>query len=175
MNDFIADLDPSCSKDQVQLNEEMQNYIWISPLEALKLPLQRECRALIEKCFEKKSLCLLGIQQYQIPCIIGLNLHERLFEQTICIDAKIKVDLSSALISRNLKDSVDYVLIAKLCHELARQNKYFLLEILASDILDEALNRFKAVWAWVRVQKPGAIPNAACAFVEMERHRERGK
>lgn len=179
MNDFIADLDPTYSKDQVELNDEAYTFLWISPKEALALPLHHECRVLIEwylshlDKYSKTSLGIIGIHQYQIPCIIGIYPEERQRAQTITIDAKIKVDFSNCLASGQMQDSVDYVLIAKLCVELTNKKEYFLLETLASDILDECLHRFPAVWAWVRIQKPSAISGAAYAFVELERNSKR--
>lgn len=45
---FIAHLAAGCQKEDVQLNEEHQNHIWVSPEEALKLPLNDLTRVLIE-------------------------------------------------------------------------------------------------------------------------------
>lgn len=175
MNDFIADLDPSCPKEQVQLNDEAYAFIWIAPRQALNLPLHHECRVLIEwhiAHLNRPSYGILGIHQHQIACIVGVYPQEREHEQTLIVDAKIKLDLSRCLASDQVQDTADYVLIAQLCTELAQQKKYFLLENLASDILDECIRRFQAVWAWVRIQKPTAIPSAAYAYVELERCRE---
>lgn len=117
----------------------------------------------------KENLGILGIHQYQVPCIIGVYPEERQREQMLIIDAKIKVDLSRCLVSGQFQDTIDYAQIAQICMELTQQRQYFLLEILASDILDECLRRFEILWVWVRIQKPSAIPNAAYAFVELER------
>lgn len=177
MNDFIADLDPACSKNDVQLNDEAYTFLWISPQKALHLPLHRECRILIEWYLystiqQRKlqtSLGILGIRQHRISCLIGVYPEERQSEQLLIIDAKIKVDLSRCLASDQVKDTIDYVAIANVCTELAQKRHYFLLETLASDILEECLSRFQALWAWVCIQKPSAISSAACAFVELER------
>ncbi len=48
MNDFIADLHLSYSKQQVQLNDEAHAFIWVAPQQALHLALHKECRVLIE-------------------------------------------------------------------------------------------------------------------------------
>lgn len=180
MNDFIADLDPTCSKEQVKLNDEAYIYEWVAPHQALKLPLHRECRILIEWYlthavpYAKASFGILGIHQHQIKCIIGVYPEERQREQTLFVDVKIKLDLSATLASGRVEDTVDYVLLAQLCTQLAEQNKYFLLETFAFDILDQCIQRFSAVWAWVRIQKPSAISTAAYAYVEFERYREKG-
>ncbi len=179
MNDFIADLDPSCSKEGVRLNDEAYMYEWVSPQLALKLPLHRECRILIDwyldhkDSLSKPSFGVIGIHQHQINCIVGIYSEERQQEQTLFVDAKIKLNLSRCLASGQMQDTVDYVLLAQLCTQLAQQNQYLLLETFASDILNQCLERFNAVWAWVRIQKPAAIPTAAYAYVELERYREK--
>lgn len=182
MNDFIADLDPSFSKNSVRLNDESYEYEWIAPDQALKkVNLHRECRILVEwylKQLEKKTqidLGLLGIHQHRIDCMIGVYPEERLQVQTLFIDAKVKLDFSHCIASDQVQETIDYVLLANICTQLAQKNKYFLLETLASDILDQYIERFNAVvWAWVRIQKPSAIPSAAYAYVELERRREKG-
>jgi ADP-ribose pyrophosphatase YjhB (NUDIX family) len=47
MNDFIADLAPDCTKEDVVLNAEAQEYRWVSPEEAMKMTLNRELYVLI--------------------------------------------------------------------------------------------------------------------------------
>jgi dihydroneopterin aldolase len=178
MHDFVADLDPSCSKEQVKLNDEAYQHKWISPQQALKLPLHHECRVLIEfylarlRQVSDGKFGVLGIHQHKINCIIGVYPDERQQEQTLFIDVKVKLNLSACLASGKMKDAVDYVLLAELCSELAQLNRYVLLETFASDILDQCIHRFNAVWAWVRIQKPSAIPTAAYAYVELERYFE---
>ncbi len=177
MNDFIADLDSSCSKEQVNLNHEAYLFEWVAPHIALGLPLHHECRILIEWYLTHTSpksnplLGTLGIRQHQVHCIVGIYPEERQQEQVLLIDAKIKIDFSTILTSGQINDTVDYVLLAQICTQLAQQNQYLLLENLASDILDQYMQRFNATWAWVCVQKPSAIPTAAYAYVELERYR----
>jgi dihydroneopterin aldolase len=115
------------------------------------------------------SYGILGIHHYQLNCIIGIYPDELKQEQTLFIDAKVKLDLSNCLLSGQIEDTIDYTLLAQICSQLAEQKNYLLLETFASDILDHFLRRFKAVWAWVKIQKPAAIPNASYAYVELER------
>ena len=179
MNDFIADLDPSSSKEGVILNDEAYSYDWMPPQEALKYPLHRECRLLIEWYLahfsqrSKRFLGIIGIHQHQINCIIGIYPEERRHAQTLFIDLKVKLDLSLCLASGQMEDTLDYVLLAQLCSQLAEQNEYLLLETFASDILDHCIHRFNVMWSWVRIQKPSAVPTAAYAYVEFERYREK--
>jgi len=117
----------------------------------------------------KNSIGILGIHQHQVSCIVGVYQEERKREQTLFFDAKIKLDLSLSCASDQVQDTVDYVVLAQICTELAQQNKYILLETLASDILDEYLRRFPAIWAWILIKKPAAISTAEYAFIELER------
>lgn len=125
-----------------------------------------------ESCIpSSESFGFVGIRQHRIECIVGIYPEERVKTQTLFVDVKLKLDLAACLASGRMEDTLDYVLIAQLCTELAHQKKYALLETFASDILDGCLSHFKAVWAWVRIEKPAAIPTAAYAFVEFERGR----
>lgn len=173
MNDFIADLDPSCSKEQVKLNDEAYVYEWVVPQHSLNLPLQYECRVLIKWYLEhlKASFGLIGIHQHQIKCIIGLYPEERQQEQVLRVDLKVKADLSLCLASGQIQETINYVSLAQLCTQLS-QKKYFLLENFAADILHHCMKQFAISWAWVCIQKPSAIPTAAYAYIELERYRQ---
>lgn len=116
----------------------------------------------------EKKWGFIGICQHHIPCIVGIYPEERKKEQILVVDAKIKIDFLPCIASKKISDSIDYVLLANLCTELAQEKKYDLLETFASDILDQCIERFHAVWAWVRIQKPSAIPTASYAYVELE-------
>lgn len=48
MNDFVADLAPGYSKEQVALNDEAETFIWIRPERAKELKLNRELYQLID-------------------------------------------------------------------------------------------------------------------------------
>lgn len=172
MNDFIADLDPAFSKEDVMLNEEAYAYLWIDPKKALSLNLHNECRVLIEwflKHGAASKFAFIGIEGYKISCLIGIHPEERLKEQSLLIDLKLKVDLSRFHLTQELEDSVDYTLLAAIALDLAKKNHYFLIETFAEDLLKECFDRFRTTWGFVKIRKPGAIPSGACAFVELER------
>jgi dihydroneopterin aldolase len=181
MHDFIADLDPSSKKEHVHLNPEADYFCWVTPSHALTLPLHRECRFLIEwylASVGQKAMSsngVIGIDQLQIPCIIGIHSQERQMEQCVIVDLKIQRDWSQCVASGSIQDTLDYCLLAELCTTLAQQKKYFLLETFATEILDQCMDRFNPAWVWVRIQKPSAIPSARSAYVELERCREREK
>ena len=117
-----------------------------------------------------KAYGIVGIHQHKIECIVGVYPQERQKEQMLIVDLKVKIDFHNCLRSGKVEDALDYVLLAKVCTQLAQEKKYFLLETFASDILEHCILRLKVVWAWVRIQKPSAIPTAEYAYVEFERY-----
>lgn len=118
---------------------------------------------------DKQELVTLGVHQHQVSCIIGVYAEERQREQILFFDAKIKLNLSLKGMKDQVEETVDYVKIADVCTRLAKSNRYFLLEKLASDIIEEFFLIFPAVWASITIKKPAAIPFADYAFIELER------
>jgi dihydroneopterin aldolase len=113
----------------------------------------------------------LGIDRYRLHCIIGILPEERTKMQDLLITVKMKVNLSKCLLSGKIEDSVDYTQIAIFCKQLANQNEYLLIETFAADIIDRCMTDFHILGIYVKIEKPSAIPNAACAFIELERNR----
>lgn len=114
------------------------------------------------------SIGTIGIYQHRIDCIIGINPGERLNMQTIFVDAEIKIDFAPVLQSGEIADTINYVDIANVCTELAQNNQYLIVEIFASDLLNQFKKKFKAISGKVKIQKPSAIPSAEYAYIEME-------
>jgi dihydroneopterin aldolase len=111
----------------------------------------------------------IGFEGYRVSCIIGTEQHERIQEQRIFIDLKVKTDFSKVALTENLKDTINYTTLAHLCKELAVNGKYFLIEKYAFDIIQQIFDNFPVKSAWVRIKKPTAINEAEWAFVELER------
>lgn len=176
MNDYIAELDPACAKEQVLLNDEAYAFLWIDPQQALNLSLHHECRVLIEWYLKHQQPVvsplngIIGIHRHHIQCIIGIYPEERQHEQTVVVDLKVKIDFSACLASNRMQDTIDYVALAQVCTQLAHEKKYLLLETFARDVLDVCVQQFHVQWAWIRLQKPAAIPEAEYAYVELERY-----
>ncbi len=116
-----------------------------------------------------KAYGIIGIHQHKIACIVGVYPEERQKEQMLIVDLKVKIDFFNCLHSGKVEDTINYVLLAKMCTQLAQEKKYLLLETFASDIVDHCILHLKVVWAWVRIQKPSAIPTAEDAYIEFER------
>lgn len=112
---------------------------------------------------------VVGFENYRIDCVIGIEPHERITEQTILVDLKVEVDCSLAISSESIHDTMDYMLLAFLCKEMAQQGGYQLMETYISDVLEKIVNRFDLHWAWMRVKKPSALEGADYTYVEMRK------
>ncbi|WP_075882626.1 dihydroneopterin aldolase [Candidatus Protochlamydia sp. W-9] len=175
MNDFVAELDPSFSKDKVLLNDEAYEYLWIKPAQALKLPLHKACRLLIERYLTQQKPFnrwgFIGFKNHKVFCKIGIYPQEKAQEQTLYFDVKAKIDFNKCSTSDCIKDTLDYTKLAHVCTMIAKRDSYQLLETLSCAILDYLFSQFDVQWVHLRIKKPGAISSANFALVEIEQER----
>lgn len=113
--------------------------------------------------------CVIGFQGYEISCIIGDLPIERSTEQEIIVDLKLETDVSKCVVTDDLRDTLDYTKLTSICHDVAKNGKYRLLETLAHNILEALFNQFTITWATVVIKKPEALPGEVVAFVELTR------
>jgi dihydroneopterin aldolase len=106
---------------------------------------------------------VIGFSALKVHCSIGIHPHEKKQQQDIFISLKVRPS--------NHSEMIDYSALAELCTAHARQQHYDLIESLALVLVDAIFSRFPCVHAWIRIEKPAAIPLALCAFVEYEKER----
>jgi len=111
----------------------------------------------------------IGISKLKCLCIIGVHSEERQVPQEILISLKVKPLKSLIAVSDRLDETLDYVLFESECRRIAVEGQFQLIETLAAAILDAFFTQFELQWAWIRIEKPQAIPSASCCFVEVER------
>lgn len=112
---------------------------------------------------------VIGFENYCVNCIIGIEPHERVNKQEIFIDVRVELDCSLAIKTQRINDTMDYMLLARMCKEMAQQGCYQLLETYVSEVLEKMLSQFKLHSAWMRVKKPCALEGADYTYVEMRR------
>ncbi len=99
--------------------------------------------------------------------ILGVHEWERRRQRPIDIDITLFVDTRQAAQSDDLADCVDYSLLARRVREFVERVERRTVEALANEVAALCLE-FPGV---VRVDKPGAIPEAESVGVEIERER----
>jgi 7,8-dihydroneopterin aldolase/epimerase/oxygenase len=114
-----------------------------------------------------------GLKGLQIDCIIGIYEHERTKAQPLVVDVELDYDFATAARSDAIRDAVDYDLVAVGIAGLARERGFNLIETMAEEAAAMLLRSLVQVQAVrLEIRKPDAVPEAACAFVRVERTRK---
>ena len=103
----------------------------------------------------------------------GVHLAERELGQRFEIDVELHLDLSQAMASDALTDTVDYSKAYKVVREEVEDHQYQLLEALAGAILRRLLADLPVRGALVRVRKPQVPLNGILAYAAVEIQRRR--
>lgn len=103
---------------------------------------------------------------------IGVYDHEKGVTQRLVLDVELVVDLQNAGRTDALEATVDYDQVAEICREVVSSGHHDLIETVAETIAQRTLAlsaRIEGVT--VRVDKPGAVPDARTVRVEVTRRR----
>lgn len=101
--------------------------------------------------------------------ILGIHDWERVTPREIVINVTMFVDTRRAAKSDDIADCVDYSATAKKIRAHAESAARMTVEALANDIATLCLESPRVKKAIVRVDKPGAVPDAESVGVEVER------
>ena len=113
----------------------------------------------------------IRITDLKLRTIIGINDWERKQKQDILINIKMEYDVTKAVKSDNIKDTIDYKAITKKIIKAVEPSKFFLLEKLTNFILDIVMDNPRIKEATVRVYKPLALRFARSVSTEITRKR----
>lgn len=102
----------------------------------------------------------------------GVYEHEREMGQRFAVDAEMTLDLTKAGETDELAHSLDYVAAYEAIKAVVENNKFSLIEALATRIA-EALLKGPVAEATVRVRKPGVTLPGHLDFVQVEVTRSR--
>ena len=104
--------------------------------------------------------------------IIGIYDWEREVRQRVEIDLEMQVDLSAAIKSDAIEDTLNYKSVAKRVLAFVQQSRFQLVEALAGEIARIVLTEFPVAHVRVTVRKPGAVRHARDVGVIIERGRD---
>jgi len=114
------------------------------------------------------------IRDLKVQGILGIHDWERVTPREIIINVTLFTDIRPAAKSDNIADCVDYSAMAKKVRAYAESAARMTVEALANDLARLCLEEPKVKKVIVRVDKPGAVPEAASVGVEVERARQAG-
>ena len=98
----------------------------------------------------------------------GTESHEQKGGQKFQIDVEMSLDLSKAIESDSLEDTVSYPDVYTLIKGVVQKEQFNLIESLANAIALAILENFHVGEVTVRIRKPGAIIGGILDYPEIE-------
>lgn len=120
----------------------------------------------------RKEEAVIGIEDLQVECIIGILPHERAAPQMISVDLHVSPELSFSAMVDHIDHALDYRQLAEVVETASIEGQFYLIEALASEILNRVFLQFKVRWASIRIVKHKVISKTARAVVELKRYAE---
>jgi dihydroneopterin aldolase len=111
--------------------------------------------------------------------VVGFHGHlaaEKELGQRFELDVDLYVDIEVPGASDRLQDAVDYEKVYQLVERVVRDDRFNLLEALATDLANSIYDQFEVEGVALRVRKPSIpyCPNLGHVEIEVERGRVRG-
>lgn len=103
---------------------------------------------------------------------IGVKDDERANPQILLINFHGVYDLSKAMQTDNVSDTINYSTIAKRIKAIVAETKYRLLEALANHIMRELFYEFSFSEITLRIEKPHRVANTRLVGIEITRKAE---
>jgi FolB domain-containing protein len=116
-------------------------------------------------------MAVIRINDLKVRAIIGAHSWERTNKQEVVINITIEYDASKACSSDKLKDALNYESVAAKVIKTAERSRHRLIEKLAGKLLAGILADRRVEAAYVRVDKPHALPQARCVSFELSAKR----
>lgn len=114
------------------------------------------------------------IRDLKVRGILGIHDRERVTPRDIIINVTLFTDTHRAAQTDDIADCVDYSKVAKKIRAHAESAARMTVEALANDLADLCLQEEGVRKVIVRVDKPGAVAEAASVGVEIEREKQAG-
>ena len=112
------------------------------------------------------------ITNLRVRGILGIHDWERVTQREIIINATMFTDTHPAAQSDNISDCVNYSDMAKKLRAHAEGAARMTIEALANELAEICLQEPRVVKVILRVDKPGAVPEADSVAVEVERAKQ---
>lgn len=111
---------------------------------------------------------IVAIKDLQVSAVIGVYDWERETEQVLTFAVEMPADVTTAAISDNIEDALDYSRVAQTVRDVVIEGKFQLIESAAEHVAQRLIADFALEWARVQVVKP--IPSEGyTAVIAIER------
>ncbi len=116
---------------------------------------------------------LVYLRRLKVETIIGINEIERTMPRQIVLDIECQIAARTAASEDHINSTVNYCTVATRAREFAAASNYRLLESLAENMAALLLRELPIQRVRIRAAKPGVLPTAAEAGIEIERSASR--
>ena len=114
----------------------------------------------------------INIKNLVVYGVIGINPWERETKQKIEIDLEIESNLSQAMKSDNINDTVNYRTISKKIIQHIENSEYYLVEKLANSLIEICFKEYQNCNSIkITIRKPGAVRFAESVGVTIMRRK----
>lgn len=115
----------------------------------------------------------LIIKEIELIGHCGITEEERITGQRLSVDIELTADITTAVKSDSLQDSIDYVSVCNLIVSIGSKEKFNLLETLAERMAQEVLREYNISEIVIRLRKTSVpvSPIRGCFEVEIRRIR----
>lgn len=98
----------------------------------------------------------------------GVAEQEKILGGRFEVDLSLDFDMTPAIKSDHLRDTISYEDLYKLVHNVVTNSNYYLIEALAGKIIQEVYQKFSPEKVLVRIRKPSAPVKGVLDTVEVE-------
>lgn len=112
---------------------------------------------------------LVVIEALRIDTIIGIHDWEREVRQTLLLSLELGWDTRRAAASGDISDALDYSSLCAVVQKYVERSRFYLIEELAEGVAELLQREFGVPWLRLRIDKPGAVPQAQTVAVVVER------
>ncbi|PJC85886.1 dihydroneopterin aldolase [Vibrio sp. HA2012] len=111
------------------------------------------------------------IEQLEVITTIGVYDWEQEIKQKLILDIEMAHDNRPAGKSDDVADALDYAQVCQAVLEHIEHGRFLLVERVAEEVAELLMSRFSVPQVWIRLTKPGAVPQARGVGVVIERQR----
>ncbi|GGF69015.1 dihydroneopterin aldolase [Alteromonas lipolytica] len=100
------------------------------------------------------------IEGLEVPTLIGVYDWERTRNTTLIIDLLVDANLSAAMGSDEVADTIDYAAMAETVKQVGKDSQFELLEAFANAVITALCETFPIQKLVLTIEKPGILPDA---------------
>lgn len=112
---------------------------------------------------------MVFLRGLRIAAVIGVHEWEKNIEQQLVLDLEMGADVARAAASDRIEDALDYEAVSRRLGQFVGESRFDLIETLAERCAGILRDEFGVPWVRLRVNKVGAVPDAAEVGVVIER------